>query len=77
MSGLPKCECNASNFSAEQQRRILSGIHLNDQLRHANTVSSVISALRQSKIIAPAEFENALETNGLQLFMLDPGEPAF
>jgi hypothetical protein len=67
----------ASNFSAEQQRRILSGIHLNDQLRHANTVSSVISALRQSKIIAPAEFENALETNGLQLFMLDPGEPAF
>jgi hypothetical protein len=67
----------ANNFSAEQQRRILSGVQENDQLRYANTLSSVISALRQTKIIAPAEFESVLEANGLQQFMLDASEPAF
>jgi hypothetical protein len=66
-----------SDFSAEQQRQILTGIQLNNQLRHANTLSSLISALRKTKIIALAEFESVLENNGLQLFMLDPGEPAF
>jgi hypothetical protein len=67
----------ANNFSAEQQRRILSGVRDNDQLRYANTVSSVISTLRQTKIIALAEFESILEANGLQQFMLDASEPAF
>ena len=67
----------ASNFSADQQRRILSGVQENDQLRYANTVASVISALRQTKIIALAEFESILEANGLQQFMLDASEPAF
>jgi|SRR5580704_8193612 hypothetical protein len=61
----------ADSFSVPQQRRILAGINNNDQLMFANTVSSVISALRNSKKIAPAEFESELESNGLQKFMLD------
>jgi hypothetical protein len=67
----------AGSFYAERQREILRGIYLNQQLRYANTISSIISTLRQTKIIALEEFESVLEQNGLQQFMLDPGEPAF
>jgi hypothetical protein len=61
----------ADIFTAAQQSRILAGIHNNDQLLYANTVSSVIAALRNSKKLAPTEFERVLEANGLQKFMLD------
>jgi hypothetical protein len=67
----------ASAFSAEQQRKILVGIHYNGQVQNANAIDSVISAFRKSNVIAPAEFESILENNGLEVFMLDPDEPAF
>jgi hypothetical protein len=67
---------HASNFSAEQQCKILAGIKRNDQLRYANTVSSVIAALRNTKRLAPEEFESVLEKNGLQQFILDAGGEA-
>jgi hypothetical protein len=67
----------ANDFSVDQQRRVLEGISENGQLRHSNTVGSVISKLRQTKKFSPGEFENLLDQNGLQLFMLEPGEPEF
>jgi hypothetical protein len=39
----------ASDFTADQQRRILAGIGENGQLYNSNTVGSVISSLRQTK----------------------------
>jgi hypothetical protein len=67
----PEMTMYAQSFSAAQQRRIIAGIRDNNQLLSANTVSSVIVELRNTKIIASAEFESVLEANGLQQFMLD------
>lgn len=55
----------ASDFSAEQQRRILKGIGENNQLYGSNTAGSVISSLRQSKKLSVTEFEQLLEKSGL------------
>ena len=55
----------ASDFSAEQQSRILKGIGENNQLYGSNSVGSVISKLRQSKKLSVTEFEQLLEKSGL------------
>jgi len=67
----------AEIFSADQQRRIVAGIAKNSQLRHSNTVGSVISQLRQSKKLSANDFESLLENNGLHSFVLDPDQPEF
>ena len=66
----------ASDFSAAQQRRILTGIENNNQVRLSNSLDGVITALRKTQILNTGEFESILETNGLQQYMLDQGEPA-
>lgn len=66
---------NASEFSAEQQRRILAGISKNGELTGSFSVDAVIKKLRQTKKLNDIEFERALEECGLHKFMLDPAEP--
>jgi hypothetical protein len=70
----------ADSFTADQQRRILVGISRNSQLLNSKSVSAVINKLRETKVLSPDEFERTLEEHGLQVpqvFMHDPGEPAF
>jgi hypothetical protein len=59
----------ASDFTAEQQRRILKGIGENDQLYNSNSVGSVINKLRQSKKLPAAGFEELLEQSSLVIFV--------
>lgn len=72
----PHMQFFGRSCSSEQQRRLLRGISTNNQLLNSTSLASVIGALRQTHMIAPAEFETILEANGLQKFMLDPDEPA-
>jgi hypothetical protein len=68
---------HAYSFTADQQRRILAGISGNSQLLNSNSVSAVVDKLREAKVLSPDEFERTLEEHGLQVFMHNPGEPAF
>jgi hypothetical protein len=74
--GLRVVSMYAADFSADQQRRILSGIHKNSQLLYSVELSTVISSLRQTKRISPEEFEKLLESNGLKQYMIGPKESA-
>ena len=64
----------ATDFTADQQRRILAGVGENYQLYNSNTIGSVITRLRQSKKLPAAEFEQLLTENGLQRLVPDHSE---
>ena len=68
----------ASDFTPDQQRRILVLMGKNGELTGSYTADAVIKRLRQTKKIPEAEFERVLEDNGLDRFMLKTEDvPAF
>ena len=72
----PMIISNASDFTPDQQRRILASIAKNDELTESCSASTVISKLRQTKRLPELEFERLLEENGLQTFMAAPPQPS-
>jgi len=60
---------NASDFSAEQQLKIIEGISKNSQVSCSVEVGSVIYKLRQTNKIQSHEFDSALSTNELAKYV--------
>ncbi|WP_404834053.1 hypothetical protein [Aeromonas media] len=59
-----------SDFSAEQIRKMLSGIADNDQITGSFQLGALISSLRSTNKIPEEEFEELLQDNGLNEYCL-------
>lgn len=59
----------ASDFSAEQQRRIIEGINNNSQVSFSIEVGGVLRKFRQTNKILPSEFDVLLESAGLEKYL--------
>ena len=67
---------NAANFSADQQRRLLSGIQGNSQVADSFEVGPLIARFRQTDALPRSEFEALLKTCGLAEYAADADDQA-
>lgn len=58
-----------SDFSADQQQRIIQGIGKNGQISFSNEVGGVLRNLRQTNKIPPSEFDAMLVSNDLEKYV--------
>ena len=62
---------SASDLAADQLRRLIEGMGQNDQIYDSFEAASVISSLRQTGALRPAEFETLLKSNRLVKYAIN------